>query len=822
VLKATELALRLGAALEWDAQSQKAVGSLLIEAEWKGGQVAFSFEQADSFLKQVIPLDALSLDFDALLRWTESSGLTFQGGAGLHYSRALHKSIGPLTLRQLDIVIAPSEKGVSLEASSSINLNIGPFSATVERMGLELGANGSDSQYIAFGAGFKPPRGLALSINASAVTGGGYLFFDPENKRYAGAVQLSFTQLSLAAIGLLTTQLPDGSDGFSFLIIITAEFPPIQLGFGFTLNGVGGLVGIHRKVVTKAIRKGLHNQTLDSILFPENPVENAPRIISDLRTVFPPVHGQFTFGPMAILGWGVPQTLVSLKLGIIIEMPSPLRLVILGQLRTRIPSEEAALIRLNMDVLGIIDFHAQRASVDAVLYDSRLTQFTLSGEMAMRMRWGNKPAFLMAVGGFNARFNPPDEFPELDRISISRDLGIAKLTLKTYLAVTSNTLQFGAALRVYASAAKFSLEAELAFHVLIQFEPFRFVADIDGSASIKRGGNSIASVGFHGKLAGPSPWRARGKASVSIGFIKAKVSFNKTFGQAEQPSTPSTNIWPDLQKALEAQQSWNAQLPADDTMLVSLRKVSSSDENDEVLVHPLGALSVEQKIVPLDTAVEKYGGYNVEGQRLFRLTGVALARRSLTFTTSQRTEQFAPAKYFNISEKEKLEGPSFETFAAGQDIEMKTDPSDIATARDPQPKETEYGYDTTLIDEPLPEDMQQQASTPTYKVEKSMLMASAHMGAKAQASRSGPARFAAPGKGVQTGPVTYTLADADTLDAMQLDTVSPQDVARTLRAGHHTYTAARQALKQYEQAHPRRRGQYIIAAEHEVTGGSNG
>ena len=41
--------------------------------------------------------------------------------------------------------------------------------------------------------------------------------------------------------------MPDGSKGFSLLIIMTADFGPgIQLGFGFTLLAVGGLVGLNR------------------------------------------------------------------------------------------------------------------------------------------------------------------------------------------------------------------------------------------------------------------------------------------------------------------------------------------------------------------------------------------------------------------------------------------------------------------------------------------------------------------------------------------------------------------------------------------------
>lgn len=59
---------------------------------------------------------------------------------------------------------------------------------------------------------------------------------DTEKGEYIGALELSFQDLfDLKAVGIISTKLPDGSPGFSLLIIITAEFSPIQLGFGFTL-----------------------------------------------------------------------------------------------------------------------------------------------------------------------------------------------------------------------------------------------------------------------------------------------------------------------------------------------------------------------------------------------------------------------------------------------------------------------------------------------------------------------------------------------------------------------------------------------------------
>ena len=63
--------------------------------------------------------------------------------------------------------------------------------------------------------------------------------------------------------------MPDGSKGFSLVILIaTEDFPPIQLGFGFSLTGIGGLLGVNRTAMADVLRAGIKTGTVGSILFP--------------------------------------------------------------------------------------------------------------------------------------------------------------------------------------------------------------------------------------------------------------------------------------------------------------------------------------------------------------------------------------------------------------------------------------------------------------------------------------------------------------------------------------------------------------------------
>src|SRR5262249_60272205 len=94
--------------------------------------------------------------------------------------------------------------------------------------------------------GFRPPSGLGVRVDSELVSGGGFLFYDREKEEYAGVLQLDFGRLALTAIGLLTTRLPEGGQGYSFLIVFTLELdPPLQLR-PLSLSGIGGIVALPR------------------------------------------------------------------------------------------------------------------------------------------------------------------------------------------------------------------------------------------------------------------------------------------------------------------------------------------------------------------------------------------------------------------------------------------------------------------------------------------------------------------------------------------------------------------------------------------------
>jgi hypothetical protein len=657
---------------------QLAGTSLGVEIDTKAGQLelraslqlvnlalVLAAGDGDGFLAQLLGGDII-VPLPLTIQWSSRTGLTFSGSTGLAVSSYPHLSVGPVDVDELALAVRSQPPGLTLDAGLGLSGALGPVELTVQDVGLRLQLRFAEGNAGPFdvAAGFKPPNGLGVAIDAGPVSGGGFLFYDPAQEQYAGALQLEFSGIALKAVGILTTRLPGGAPGFSLLVIVSAEFTPVQLGLGFTLNGVGGLLGINRVVAIEPLRAGLKTGALETILFPDDPVAHAQQLVATISTVFPPSQGRYVIGPTARIGWGTP-TLVTIDIALVLELPAPVRLIILGRLRALLPDEQAAIVRLQMDVVGEIDFDRREAAADAVLVDSRLASFVLTGAMAMRINWGDNPTFLLAVGGFNPRFLPPPGFPQLDRIAVSLAKGDnPRLRLEGYLALTSNTLQFGARLDLSVSAGGFSLVGFLAFDALMEQEPLSFVVDIAASVAVKAGGHTLLSVTLKMTLSGPEPWHARGRASFSILFFDVTVGFDLTIGDAGPPALPQTvEVAPLLLAALRDARSWNAQLPTGGDALVTLRALPATTD---ILAHPHGTLQVRQRLVPLERVLDRFGGDVPTGARQFRIAAATLAGDPAQ--TEPLDDLFAAAQFSALTDDEKLSQPSFTPMVSGARI----------------------------------------------------------------------------------------------------------------------------------------------------------
>ena len=756
----------------------------------------------DGFTDKALPEQGARLDFDLGIGLVMSPELRVhvEGGSGLQATIPIDRKLGPARLQQLYLELATGTKSIDkalrFESSLAFSITFGPVTAAVDRMGFELVVDMDNGAPPAIG--FKGPSGVGLVIDAKVVTGGGYLFRDAASGQYAGVVQLEFRKLTLQAIGLISTRLPpDGRRGFSMLVIVAAaDFPPLNLPFGFRLTGVGGLVGINRTVEVDQLRAGLKTGALDNILFPANPVRDAPRIVSALATLTPPREGQFLLGLMARVVWGVP-TLLTIELGIIVEFPSPTRLIVLGQFRAVMPTEKKVLVKLQMDALGVVDFDQNTAAIDAVLYDSRVVRYPVTGDMALRVRWGGDPTFALAVGGLHPKFTAPNGFPKLARVTVGLSQGEnTRLTLQAYFALTSNTAQVGARLDFFFKASSFTVEGGLGFDALFQFSPFSFIVDLQAGVTLKWHGRTLFGVDLEFTLSGPSPWHARGKATFKIWRFSKSVSFDRTLGEEEPPPPlPAADPLPELLAALADHRNWDAQLPVASGMLVTLR---DTPPTTEVLLHPLGELAVRQRVVPLGIEISRFGNTAPARERRFDVAVVGATGAAPV------EEFFAPAQFIDLADAERLRRPSFERMQAG----VRVAATAVAWGGKDNPAlfaETDLAYETVVIDG---------AAAPVREIESfdasaDDLLLAAAIGAvgRSPMRNTGPERFRAPPKNVRLATTRFTVASTDDLAPVALPDL-PQSAAG--------YTAAWQAMQRHLARHPELRGKLQVAEVEEA------
>jgi hypothetical protein len=624
------------------------------------GRLRVAPDRADGFLASIVPADGITAAVELALSWSSREGVRIRGGAGLRTTIHLHSAAGPFRLDSLDLSLAPEEESLALTATVAGSVALGPFVASLDGIGaaavltFERGNLGPAD----LGLRFVPLRSLGLAVEAGPVTGGGFLRYDVPARRYSGVLDLKLGAVGVTGMGVLDARLPGGAPGFALLVAIRASFPPIEVGFGFALTSVGGLLALNRRVDVDALRNRLASGTAGRILAPEDPIRNAPSLLADLATVFPPAPGIAVVGPTLQLVWA---KLVRFDIGIFIELPGPLRVVLLGSARATIdqPGGGRPYLVIRFDIVGVVDAQARTAAFDAVLIDSQLLEILdLTGGAAFRLSWGDRPYALLTVGGFNPAFNPePAVFPaSLTRVAMVHGTPSDSLSLRFegYFAVTTNTLQFGAAVEAIMRAGNFIVQGIVGFDALIQFEPFHFQFDIRASVRVRYKTRNLAGLTLTGSLSGPGPVVLRGKVCIEILFFD--ICFEETFTLGSS-NPPAVTPVPSAFAALVEEFARAANLHASETIdrYVALRPPPTGLA--EPLVSPVGQLVWAQRRAPLDLLLQRIGGAPLATPELVEATGPDVAGPELDW--------FAPGSFADLQESEALNRRAFERLSGG-------------------------------------------------------------------------------------------------------------------------------------------------------------
>ncbi|GIH15139.1 hypothetical protein Raf01_33110 [Rugosimonospora africana] len=667
------------------AESGSETTDVGVEFTVRGGRLVVAPAEGDAFLRGVLPGGGLFADVEFVLGWSSTAGLYFAGGVGLRATIPLDLPIGPITLVSLTLTVA-ADTGGQLEATAALTaaLSLGPIAASIDRVGIT--ALITTTPPFALASAFKPPDGIGVGLDVGVASGGGYLYIDPDAGSYNGVLDLRLLGIGIGAVVIIDTRAPEVGD-WSMFFALFLDLPSLQLGFGFTLLGVGGVAGINRAIDTDALGALVRSGSLDAILFPADPVADAPAIIDEFRSIFPPAQDSYVFGPIVKIGWGTP-TLVEADLGVVIQLPDPVVVAVLGTVSAVLPTKDVDLVVLNLDVTGVVDVGAATLAIDASLHDSHVVGYALAGDMALRAGFGDEQSFLMALGGFHPLFDPPANFPDLRRLSLGISAGDElRVDFQCYLALASNSVQFGADFVLDAEVLGFAVHGSCGFDTLVQFSPFEINTSVHFGVSITAVGVDLMGVMLHASIEGPNRWHVIGTATFEILGLPKDIRVDELIGPAEsEPKVRAPDLLTDLVTALDADDAWQVVGGDDDAVTF----VADSATSAQRAATPDSLIEVRQTLVPLGLALQQFGNAPIGAYSTFDAgSGDGRAAQELR-------DWFAPGYFLTLSSADKLEGPSFELMRSG----LRFGGGDPAAGKSVT---VDTGYRSIVLDPELPE-----------------------------------------------------------------------------------------------------------------------
>lgn len=469
-----------------------------------------------SFLSFGLDIPArLTFTSDVDIVYTQGQGLSGQGvsggpvGLSTQFATPVNLKIGGAgagvdvdqVITRMNAALDRGRLVFRVQLRYSAKAQFGPLGATMDGAGVWLG------RWLDGNGGLLPPEGIGLTLDAGPVSGGGYLKIISANE-FAGALQVKVLGIGAFAYGLYKA-LPSGDPSVVALIGIRLPLPGVQLGFGFAVSGFGGLVGINRRADTDLLRERLADGSTGDVLFNDDPMRNAPKLLGDMQRFFPDEQGVFLVGPTLQLNW---LAILKLDVGLFIELPGPRKIFLAGSARLIIGSEEFALVYLRLDFIGGIDLTKSLVFFDAVLVNSSvLGIFRITGGVALRIAYGDNGYFLFSMGGFHPSFNPGAmELPKVPRVGVSMSIEIVWLKQEMYLAITSNTFQLGSRVEAGIEIGPISAHGWFGFDALIQFHPFYFIGHVDAGFDVAGRGRLVVQRAGRGQAERSGTARARG------------------------------------------------------------------------------------------------------------------------------------------------------------------------------------------------------------------------------------------------------------------------------------------------------------------------
>ena len=133
-LEAKQVSVSAGFAASFDGATAR--GEPLGLVAVTGGALVVDTSDGDGFIHSLLSGANVNSTFDVKARWRPSTGIVFEGGAGIELVIPMHLNLGPVEIQQLYLRFAfTNEVPLRLEAALALGATIGPLSVSVDRIG---------------------------------------------------------------------------------------------------------------------------------------------------------------------------------------------------------------------------------------------------------------------------------------------------------------------------------------------------------------------------------------------------------------------------------------------------------------------------------------------------------------------------------------------------------------------------------------------------------------------------------------------------------------------------------------------------------------
>ena len=167
-LAAENTSIGIGLDASWNPGTGQAEFAPLLFSDINGATLRLGSEDADGFIANLLAATEIEGQFDLGFEWSPSEGLRVRASGGVEIAIPIHRSLGPLDLKTLFFVLNIRDDGtLSFETSTELTANLGPMTATIERVGAQLDLLFVDDAEAKFGPfdvnlDFKPPNGVGF------------------------------------------------------------------------------------------------------------------------------------------------------------------------------------------------------------------------------------------------------------------------------------------------------------------------------------------------------------------------------------------------------------------------------------------------------------------------------------------------------------------------------------------------------------------------------------------------------------------------------------------------------------------------------------